>query len=605
MSIITRSARSIWSFLRASIRLPHRIALAAILLVSIFCNFWMLGQAGFDNQYYSQTVQTMGSSWRNFFFATFDTAMNTTVDKPPLGFWMQVLSTKIFGFTPFAVDAPQALAGVLAVLLLYWLVRRQFGRVAGLISAAVLAASPISVATSRDNTIDSTLILVLLAAAWAVFRAIETDRYRWLLLAGVLVAVGFNVKMLEAYLPVPAFALAYLLSSRRPWARRLVSLASSGLAMVILSLWWVLTVDFIPINLRPWVGSTQDDSELSLALGWNGLTRLFGIGHGPNGGKLSPGRGGPTINNGEQICNTVCGVPGSTPPAGSTGIGNGTPSGTPGIGGPGGPTMTIGGPGRSGFPGMGNPGPLRLFAEPLGGQIGWLLPLALVAIVALAVIRPFRPREDRRHQALLLWGTWLVTTVVFFSVAGFFHQYYLSQVAPIIAALAGIGVVTMWEQYRQPGWRGWLLPLALALTAAEQIVLIGGDPSWGIWLIPVIAGPVGLAALVLVIARLRPGVVTRAQSLLARPSWRFKHAMGVTTVVVGLSALLATPAIWSFYPAVANVSEGQIPTAGLHDQSHSGGFPTLERKPDLPPGDTFSFSLPADTYAQYRLTIRQ
>ncbi len=66
---------------------------------------------------------------------------------------------------------------------------------------------------------------------------------------------------------------------------------------------------------------------------------------------------------------------------------------------------------------------------------------------------------------------------VFFSVAGFFHQYYLSQMAPAIAAMSGIGVVTMWDQYLQPGWRGWLLPLALAVTSAEQIYIIASDPS--------------------------------------------------------------------------------------------------------------------------------
>jgi 4-amino-4-deoxy-L-arabinose transferase-like glycosyltransferase len=174
--------------------IPHRLALTGVTLVSIFCNFWMLGQNGYGNLYYAAAVKSMGSNLHAFFFTAFDSAGFVSVDKPPVGFWLQVLSTKVLGFTPFAVFLPQALAGVLSVLLLYALVRRHFGVVAGVIAAAALAVSPISVVTNRNNTIDSTLMLVLLVATWAAFRAIETDRLRWLVLAGVLVGLGFNIR---------------------------------------------------------------------------------------------------------------------------------------------------------------------------------------------------------------------------------------------------------------------------------------------------------------------------------------------------------------------------------------------------------------------------
>ena len=57
---------------------------------------------------------------------------------------------------------------------------------------------------------------------------------------------------------------------------------------------------------------------------------------------------------------------------------------------------------------------------------------------------------------------------IFFSVAGFFHQYYMTEMAPAIAALFGIGLVTMWQDYQRDGWRGWLLPLALVATVADH-----------------------------------------------------------------------------------------------------------------------------------------
>ena len=134
----------------------------------------------------------MLDSWHNFFFVAFDPGGFVSIDKPPLGFWLQAASAKIFGFTPFSIFLPQALAGVLSVLLLYHLVRRHFGVVAGLLAAVALAISPISVLTNRNNTIDSTLVLVMLLGAWAVLRAAETGKLRWLLLCAAFVGLGFN-----------------------------------------------------------------------------------------------------------------------------------------------------------------------------------------------------------------------------------------------------------------------------------------------------------------------------------------------------------------------------------------------------------------------------
>ena len=231
----------------------------------------------------------------------------------------------------------------------------------------------------------------------------------------------------------------------------------------------------------------------------------------------------------------------------------------------------------------GNPGPLRLFNEPLGGQIVWLLPLALLSLFALAWQwrprsqeggeqeprsrraklarfwdrRP-RLREDRRQQSFILWGAWLLTVAVFFSAAGFFHQYYLSTLAPAVCALFGIGVVVMWQDYRRGGWRGWLLPLAILLTALEQIHIITSNPAWGSWLVPVIAVTCGLAVVALFIARLVPRLRTRGN-------------VRLPVLSLALVALLLTSAIWSAVPGLENIA-ADLPTAGP-TQSGAGGFP--------------------------------
>ncbi len=157
-------------------RVWSRLGLGGVLLISLFMNFYQLGQNGFGNLYYAAAIRSMLDNWRNFFFVAFDPGGFVSIDKPPLGFWLQAASAKIFGFTPFSILLPQALAGVLSVLLLYHLVRRHFGVVAGLLAALALAISPISVLTNRNNTIDSTLVLVMLLGAWAVLRAAETGR---------------------------------------------------------------------------------------------------------------------------------------------------------------------------------------------------------------------------------------------------------------------------------------------------------------------------------------------------------------------------------------------------------------------------------------------
>ena len=154
----------------------HRIALVGILLLAVFLHFLRLEQEGYANLYYAAAVKSMLTSRHNFFFVSFDPGGFVTVDKPPLGLWVQAASAALFGFNGISLLLPQALAGVLSVILLYHLVRRTFGPTAGLLAALVLAVTPISVAANRNNTMDSLLVLILLLAAWAVIRAAETGR---------------------------------------------------------------------------------------------------------------------------------------------------------------------------------------------------------------------------------------------------------------------------------------------------------------------------------------------------------------------------------------------------------------------------------------------
>jgi 4-amino-4-deoxy-L-arabinose transferase-like glycosyltransferase len=511
----------------------HRLALIGITLISIFMNFYRLGANGYSS-YYAAAVRSMMDNWHNFFFAAYDPGAFVAIDKPPVGFWLEVISAKIFGFNTVSILLPSALAGVLSVLLLYHLVRRHFGVVAGLLSALALAISPISVVTNRNITIDSVLALTLLLGAWTVMRAAETGRLRWLLLTAVIMGIGFNIKMLEAYLAVPAYGLLYLLAAPRSIWKRVAHLAIAGALLLVISLSWVVVVDLVPESQRPYVGSTQDNSELSLAFGYNGIQRLLGQSGGGAGGNRPANA--PNFSNGNR----------EFPPSGSSGSTNSGANGTQ----PQPPSGTSGGPGSSGAPGggggpgggifnIGTAGPLRLFTQPLAEQIVWLLPLAILGAVALAWQRRPRFKEDRKQQSLVLWGTWLLTMGIFFSVAGFFHQYYMTVFAPSIAALFGIGLVTMWRDYRRGGWRGWLLPIAIVVTIAEQIYILTSYPTWGKILIPILAVLGVIAVGALVGARVFPRLERKARYLLPALS-------------LGILAMMITPTLWATIPVLTS-----------------------------------------------------
>lgn len=486
-----------------------RVGLAVVLVVAGILNFYGLNREGYGNTYYAAAVRSMLQNWHNFFFNSFDPGGFVTIDKPPLGFWLQVASAKLFGFNGVALMLPQAIAGILAVALLYYLVRRVFGGAAGLLAALALALTPISVVASRNNIIDGTLAFTVLLGAWAVTRAVETGKLRWLLLCALFVGLGFNIKMLEAFLVVPAFGLVYLLGARVGWGRRIAYLIVAGFVLLVISFSWVTAVDLTPASQRPFVDSTTTNSELDLAVGYNGLQRLTGT--------AAPGGG--------RRAGTTAGPPGGFS-AGETG--------------------TV--------------GPLRLMDTQLGGQIGWLLPLAIIGLVVAALQTRRRWPLDDRHLSLLLWGMWLLTMGIFFSVAGFFHTYYLVMMAPAIAALSGIGLVSLWTAYRSSRWGWWVLPVSLLAVAAIQARLLTDYSSWARWLTPLIVGLCALGAIALVIAHFRPQLGVR----LALPA-----------VLLSLIGLLSAPAAWA-ENSVATSSSGLIPRAGP-SASGGGGFGGFRR----------------------------
>ena len=206
-----------------------RPALLVLLALTAAAYLWDLGRNGYANDFYAAAVQAGTKSWKAFFFGSFDSASFITVDKTPASLWVMELSGRIFGFSSWSMLVPQALAGAGSVWLLYAAVKRWFGPAAGLIAGAVLALTPVAALMFRFNNPDALLVLLMTAAGYAVTRAIERGRTRWLVLAGVLLGFAFLAKMMQAFLVIPGFGLAYLWAGpARIWRRLWQLLAALG-----------------------------------------------------------------------------------------------------------------------------------------------------------------------------------------------------------------------------------------------------------------------------------------------------------------------------------------------------------------------------------------
>jgi 4-amino-4-deoxy-L-arabinose transferase-like glycosyltransferase len=263
-----------------STRLRAHGPFAALLALTAVLYLWGLDRSGDANQFYAAAVKAGTQSWKAFLFGSLDSSNFITVDKPPASLWLMELSGRVFGFSTWSMLVPQALAGVASVALVYATVKRWFSVHAALLSGAILAVTPVAALMFRFNNPDALLVLLLVGAAYATTRAIEVASVRWLALAGAAVGFGFLTKMMEAFLIVPALALAYLVAAPGSLPRRAWHLVVAGLALVAAGGWWVAVVELTPASSRPYVGGSTNNSIFDLIWGYNGLGRLDGTGTG-------------------------------------------------------------------------------------------------------------------------------------------------------------------------------------------------------------------------------------------------------------------------------------------------------------------------------------
>ncbi|MEW2483825.1 glycosyltransferase family 39 protein [Mycobacterium sp. NPDC049093] len=491
---------------RSSTPIIQRIALGLLLAGTAVLYLWNLSISGWANAFYSAAAQAGAENWTAMLFGSSDAGNAITVDKTPAALWISDLSVRLFGLSSWSVLVPQALMGVGAVAVLYAAVRRAAGPWAGLLAGTVLALTPVAALIFRFNNPDALLVLLLIVAAYCVQRGIEKDASRWWFVgAGVALGFGFLAKMLQAFLVLPGIAVAVLVAGDRPLGRRILDVATAGVAMVLSGGWYLVLVELWPSSSRPYIGGSQHDSVLELALGYNGLGRLTGD--------------------------------------------------------------ETGGLGNLNF----DVGPGRLFGSQMGADIGWLLPAALIFLVAGLYLTRRAARTDPTRAALMLWGGWLLVTAVVFSfMNGIVHPYYTVALAPAIGAVIGIGATLLW-QHRTDVRAATAMSGAVLVTAILAAVLLARNDDAFPWLRAAVA-VVGVGAAVLLL------MVTR----LERPMVR-------VTAVLAVAACLAGPAAYSIATASAPHT-GAVPSVG--PSRGGGGFGGMFAAPD--PGPTLTATLAAD-----------
>jgi 4-amino-4-deoxy-L-arabinose transferase-like glycosyltransferase len=491
--------------MRRPVRPREWALLALITLAAAALRLIAIGKVETD-PFYDAAVRSMGVSWHNFFFGAFEPGASVSIDKPPVDLWLQVASVKLFGFTPTALKLPEALSGIAAVPLLFLAVRRIWSTTAGLAAAASLAVLPVDVITSRSDTMDGVMMLLIVLALLFILRACESGEVGWLLAGAAVLGLAFDVKILESLVALPGLGLIVLLGFPGSPSARLLKLLAAAAVYVVFALAWLGATLLAPAHDRPWAIGSTNGSAWNAVFVFNGSERLGGKSPEAQFTQYEPGHRYPVATQSERDHIPIV-----------------------------------------------NPSATRLLARigPLSGErLGIeLLAALLLGIPALlwglqrrqsdrggeqdededATRDDHARREDEQDVAgatreqdgprsrslriafaagLLLW---VLTGIVLFSHMARLHPRYVEGFLPPIAALLGIGAA--WAA--QP--RGRLRPAVLLVALAVIVVygerlLYGTSPEWWISALSALA-----AVLLAALARL-PRLSPRLRTLIAPPA---------------------------------------------------------------------------------------
>ncbi|MDQ6754852.1 MAG: glycosyltransferase family 39 protein [Actinomycetota bacterium] len=487
-------------------------ALLALLAGTAALYSWNTAAGGYSD-YYATAAKSMSESWKAFFFGSFDPQATITLDKLAGFLIPQALSARIFGFSPASLAVPQIIEGLITILASYLILRKWAGWAAGLGGALIMASTPLLVSMFSHPMEDGMLTMCTTLAILTFQHSLDTHRTVYLMLAGALVGLGFQAKMMQAWLILPALAGVYLIVHTGPLTRKIRDLLFAAAATVSVSLSWMTAIALIPAAARPYIDGSTNNNIFSMVFGYNGFDRFIR--------GLVPGALGAD--------------PGVHPNPGSA---------------------------AATAPALVTHTPVKLLMPLYAGQIGWLYPLALAGVVlGLVYLHTHRSAPGQGTQlksGVLLSTALLVSVGSILSVMDLPHAAYLAALTFPLAALAAIGAKLLWHNYaHSSGHLRYALPACVLLQSVWAAALSAPYPGFAPWLAPTIV-TTGTAATAVLLRRASRGRASIAHGTARRRSTR--AALGLAGC-----AVLAGPLVWSL--STLNPAH-----AGTANEAHAGPY---------------------------------
>lgn len=385
------------------------------------------------------------------------------------------LSAKVFGLTPYSLLAPQALMGVLSTLMIYVIIRSSFSGWAALIGSIVFFTTPIVVLMSRYNNPDPLMLLLMLLAVRLVQLAIASNRTKYLLWTAVALGLAFMTKQLQGLLVLPSIAAAYFCWSGRSWPGRVKRILAAAAALVVTGGLWMVVVDVVPPQFRPYVGGSPANSILELTLGYNGIDRVISKDDG-------------------TLLNLV-------------------------------PQQFRQLDSDAGF--------ARLLNANYGQEIGWLLLCGVICTIMVLCCWRKLPASPEARSTAIIATTWFLLTFLVLSFMGDqIHTYYTAALAPPLSLAIGIASDLYFKERHASTVIRLVMSGAVFAGALSSWLLLSSVMGWPNWLPTAVICSGALGASMLAVEApnrwlLSVALASSAVSVLAGPVITSWHNMTV------------------------------------------------------------------------------
>ncbi len=204
-------------------------------------------------------------------------------DHPLTGYWIMALFYKIFGVNEFWTRFPSALAGIISMLLLYFLGKKLFNPLVGLASSIALSSAIWFIYRSRLGDLDILLTMFFLLTILLAIKALENKKFIFPLAISVILLL--LTKTLVPLVIIPLLIFVFFKNKLYKWYELILPVT---LVLVVAGSWFVIQIpqdpnfvhDSLGIGLRGMTLKTNYLDNINLAKEYlhSGIGRWFWLG---------------------------------------------------------------------------------------------------------------------------------------------------------------------------------------------------------------------------------------------------------------------------------------------------------------------------------------